>query len=378
MRIRPNRHVAGLLTALLAAGGLAACGTAHATTHQPQVIRIATDLPATSAFGPSEADGVQLAIDDAGRQNLLPGDQLQLLPETGSAGVRAAIADPTVLGLVGPTTSAEAGSDLPAGATAPLAVVSPSAGDRPAGTMPFFRLAAPASTQGTVLADFAYQQKHFRTAYLIDDTQPGGVELANGFAAEWTKLGGKINGHVSVPAGTASYVNALTQAAVTRPDLVFYGGDAATGGIDLRQQMAQVPALKNTPLVGGDGVHTATFARTLGPAAATYSATAGPDGSDNAAFRAAFTARFGANAISTYSAAAYDATMVLIQAVKAAQGHGTPTRAAVQAAVAAISYHGIGTTWAFDGSGAATPPIVTIYTLATDPAHGDGWQLVGS
>ena len=394
-RSRPALPPGGLTAMLAAVLATAACGatpapgtpststappvTSAAGPGQPPVIRIATDLPATSQFGPSEQDGVQLAIDDATEQGLLPDYQLSLVSEAGPQGVRAAIADPSVLGVVGPVTSAQSAADLPSGESAPLAFVSPSAGDQPAGVVPVFRLAVSASVQGAALADFPAKTKLLRTAYVVDDTQPEGQALAAAFTDEWRLLGGQVTGQVSVPAGTTSYVNVLTQASVTRPDLIFYGGDAATGAISLRQQMLQVPGLKNTVFVGGDGAHTAAFAQAIGSTSTTYSATAGPDGSDDPGFRTRFVTRFGAGSISTYSAAAYDATMILLHAIITARSGGTLTRPAVLAAVAATNYQGTGATWSFDVTGGPATRIVTIYTPApANLSQGDGWQYVTS
>jgi len=224
-----------------------------------------------------------------------------------------------------------------------------------------------------------YVTAPLRTAYVVDDTQPEGQALAAAFTDEWRLLGGQVTGQVSVPAGTTSYVNVLTQASVTRPDLIFYGGDAATGAISLRQQMLQVPGLKNTVFVGGDGAHTAAFAQAIGSTSTTYSATAGPDGSDDPGFRTRFVTRFGAGSISTYSAAAYDATMILLHAIITARSGGTLTRPAVLAAVAATNYQGTGATWSFDVTGGPATRIVTIYTPApANLSQGDGWQYVTS
>ena len=92
-----------------------------------------------------------------------------------------------------------------------------------------------------------------------------------------------------------------------------------------------------------------------------------------------FVTRFGAGSISTYSAAAYDATMILLHAIITARSGGTLTRPAVLAAVAATNYQGTGATWSFDVTGGPATRIVTIYTPApANLSQGDGWQYVTS
>jgi branched-chain amino acid transport system substrate-binding protein len=360
----------------LAALGVASCGATATQARTVRTIRIATDLPASAAFGQSEQDGVQLAISDATRNNELPGFKLELAAADGAQGVQEAIGDASVIGLVGPVTSAEAATDLPQGASAPLAIVSPSDGDVPSGTMPFFRLAVPEAAQGAALADFAHQQGLF-LASVFDNAQPDGVALANGFLVEWLHLGGSVIQQFITPAGSASYITGLTAASSSQ--FIFYGGDAATGGTLLRQEMSTIRSLQQAPLIGGDGLHTAAYAQTIGlGGGATYAATAGPDGSDQAAFHAEYVARFGAGAISTYSAAAYDATMILIHAIGNVVAHGTLTRSAVEAAVRALTYHGVSGTWSFNATGGPASQVVTVYTISQHPKQGDGWQVIGS
>ena len=373
----PFLSTVGSSTPLVTASTSTVVTAASSTTKQQQVIRIATDLPSADQFGDSERDGSQLAIDDATRQGLLPGDQVSLVSEPGPQGVRSAIADPSVLGVIGPVTSAEAAADLPAGSPAALAIISPSAGDQPAGSLPFFRLAVTGGAQGAALADFAAKARGLHTAYIVDDAQPDGQALTAGFSDEWRLLGGHISGHASVPAGTSSYLNLLTQIAAEQPDLILYGGADATDALTLRQQMLQIPGLKNTLFIGGDRSHAATFAKAIGPSNLTYTATAGPDGSDDPQFRTEFVNRFGTGVIGTYSAAAYDATMILLHAIQTAGTHGTITRAAVIAAVAATNYPGTGATWSFDDTGGPVLHVVTIYTpAAATVTEGDGWSFV--
>lgn len=95
--------------------------------------------------------------------------------------------------------------------------------------------------------------------------------------------------------------------------------------------MLQVPALKQTPMIAGDGTQTSAFATTIG-AYKSDGSNGGPvftsvasvhlSGSAADKFTSDYDAAFGANNISAYSAGSYDCTMVLIQAAKAALASG--------------------------------------------------------
>ena len=135
---------------------------------------------------------------------------------------------------------------------------------RPTGKVTYFRIATRDAFQGAALADFAFKTKGYKSAYIIDDTETYGVGIATSVQTEWAKLGGKLLGRSSEAPTTTSYVNLLTQIAAQKPDVLFFGGNDSTGGTLLRQQMLQVPALKQMPMVAGDGTQTSAFATTIG------------------------------------------------------------------------------------------------------------------
>jgi branched-chain amino acid transport system substrate-binding protein len=254
----------------------------------------------------------------------------------------------------------------------------------------YFRIATTDDHQGPAGADYLYKTLGYRKAYVIDDAETYGVGIANIFTIEWKNLGGTILGRSSEPGTTTSYVSLLTQIATTHPDVIYFGGLDSTGGILIRQQMLQVPGLKNTPMGGGDGIITPSFASTIGTSSGgpVYGTVAVVDTTvipSAAAFRAKFASTF-TDPLNVYSAAAYDCANILIQAIKTALAHGAHTpanggdlagarafRQAVINAIQGISFDGVTGHLSFDGNGDTTNKVISIYKLAANTSGKPDW-----
>ena len=426
-----------LLLTVLAACGAGTANNNNGSSSQTYTIKIATDFPASGkdeSSGKPAQNGAQIAVNDANAKHLVPGVNFVLAPKddvgtsgahdpaTGQKNVQDLIGDAQVAGIVGPFNSSVAQSEMPIANQAPIALISPANTNdcitqitpattcgnadqaqaklktyRPTGKVTYFRIATRDFYQGGALADYGYQTKGYHKAYVVDDAETYGVGIADSFAAEWQKDGGTILGRQSEPSTTTSYIGVLTQIATTNPDVIFFGGNDSTGGTPLRQQMLQVPALKNTPMMGGDGLKTSALARTIGhtggpvySSVATVDATGGSQGSTSAAktFLDEYAKVYGSSNISAYSASAYDCAMIVMQAVKQAMASGakpaanpsdsttaTQFRQAVINSIQHISYDGLTGHQAFDQNGDTTSKVITIYTIAQDVNVGDGWQI---
>ncbi len=407
-------------------GGNGGGGGAKGST----TIKIASDFPTSgkdeSAGKPAE-NGAHLAVDEANSTNFFPGYKFEFLAKDdvgpsgshdGAAGqknVTDLVGDALVAGMVGPLNSSVAVSELPVANQAPLAIISPANTNdcltqndpvkecgangkldtyRPTGKVTYFRIATLDKFQGAALADYAFKQKSYKKAYVIDDTETYGVGLATAFINEWKNIGGTVIDRKSVAPTTTSYVNILTQIASTNPDVIFFGGNDSTGGTLIRQQMQQVATLKNTPMVAGDGTQTSAFARTIGNTGgpvftSVASVNAAALGGPSQAFISAFGAKYGANNISSYSAGAYDCAKIIMQAVKTAIGKGVNTpkdssdaaqaktfRQAVIDAIQSTDYTGVTGHHTFDKNGDTTNKVISIYTIADNVNKGDGWKFI--
>jgi branched-chain amino acid transport system substrate-binding protein len=400
---------------------LAACGAGTTTTTTSSsgstIIKVATDFPVSGAdagIGKSTENGAHLAVDQANANHVIPGYTLQFDPQDdvgasgvhdptkGANNVRTLVDDALVAGIVGPLNSSVAQAEMPIANQAPLAMISPAntnpcltkegadvgctgANDfvpklRPTGKVTYFRLAATDDHQGPAMADYLYNTLHLKKAYVIDDTETYGAGLAKYFVQEWTKLGGTvIDGKSHGVKSTTSYLNLLTAAAASKPDVIYFGGNYSTGGTVIQQQMMTIPALKTAVFAGGDGLtgDSDFYKQIVNSGGQAYLTIAAPDATKIPAaqsFISAYTAKYGD--LGPYSAAAYDAMNILIQAIKVAltKTH-TPKdssdtaqaqvfRQAVIDALKQTDYTGVTGHITFDQNGDTTNKIFTIYQVA--------------
>ncbi len=415
-----------LMFAILVACGSGAGGGSSTPSAGSTTLKIGTDLPVSgkdSSSGKPAENGAHMAVDQANQNHTIPGITLVFVPKddvgpsgthdpsVGAQNVNALVGDALVAGIVGPFNSSVAKAEMPITNQAGLAQISPANTNpcltkdtadsgcsgsnnllptlRPTNKVTYFRIATTDDHQGPAGADYMYKTLHLKKVWVIDDTETYGVGIANSFAKQFAADGGTVLGHSSEPGTTTSYVSLLTQIASQHPDAIYFGGVDSTGGTLVREQMQQVPGLKNLPLGGGDGIVTPSFASTIGlsggPAYGTVAVVDTTTSQTAANFRSQYTSIYGNN-LNVYSAAAYDCANILIQAIKTALANGAKApqnssdatgakafRQAVITAIQSISYNGITGHQAFDSNGDTTDKIISIYKLAANTSSKPDW-----
>ncbi|MGI8589100.1 MAG: branched-chain amino acid ABC transporter substrate-binding protein [Chloroflexia bacterium] len=366
------------------------------------IVKIAVDLPgggAETEYSIPARQGIQLAIDQANAaggvtldgkhytiqmyflDDVPPGGQVHE-PVQGSKNADTFIADPDVMAMVGPLNSNVARLMMPKLNTAGLAGISPgtTAADltlarynsvlsayRPTGEVTYFRVCPTDNIEGSAGADYAYDKLGKRKAYILDDTGAYGKIVASEFEQEFKATGGTVLGHDSVPMGTADFSPIMNKVASTGPDILYYGGTESHGISAARKAMK--PAGLTIPLMGGDGIFSSNYARAASPdSEGDYSAVAKVNSNvlpEAKAFTAAYMAAFGndrwGGVPQAYSAYAYDATNIIIAAMKTA---GKRNREAIRAAIAATKdFKGALGTTGFDANGDTTNRWISIYKV---------------
>ncbi len=374
-RLRGWRHlvmvrVMVVLSAVAVGWCIAAAAALAAST--PVNIGVVLPLSGSSAnAGQAAEHGAQLAVQEANLGKLVPGVSFSVLTrsDSGTAGVpsgaagaaqiKGLIANGRVAGVVAPFDTVTALGELPLANRAPLATVSPSASEtcltitaalgctgnaamlstvQPTGRTTFFRVVPADALQGAALADFLFNDRHFKTAYVIDDTSPLGTAEATAFVDRWRSDAGSLLGHASV-APQPSYINLLTQIAALRPDVIVYTGQDATEPVGLRRQMLGIPSLKNAAFAATSSGHTATFVQVIGPAGGGPVWAVAPEPGlaqlpSAASFTTKYQAKFGTP--STDAARGYDGARALLLAVKAAVAAGARPPASAGSAASAF------------------------------------------
>lgn len=387
-----RRFIAALTVLACCAMPLAGCSSSSGNAGK--TIGIGIDLPlsgADASVGRSTLNGMLLAIAQANAQKLpggfvLKADQLDDAvdgvhsPAQGVSNVRTLIADPNVLVVLGPYNSNVAAAEIPITNAAGIAQISPSTVSDGLTLGPeaktlrranptlntFFRVCTTDARQGAAAAEFALKLG-LKTAYVIDDNETYGLDLANVFNADYAKRGGTILGHDHIAKNTQDFKSLLTKIAATKPQLIFYGGTTSTGAGLIRQQMFGT-GLGHVAFMGGDGIPdiaTVAGARADG----TYYTVAAPNVAklpSAQAFLKDYAAAYH-SPVGPYSANAYAAAQVAIAAIRKAlalNGNAMPTRAQVLAQVAKTS--GLQTpigTIGFDANGDVTEPVLSLYTI---------------
>jgi len=376
-------------------GFAAIARTAGADADVP-TYKLGLDLPLSGIDGASAIparNAVVLALEEANARGFPGGARVALSdlddsvqgkhdPAQGAQNLKAFVADPAVLAVVGPMNSNVAKAEIPIGNAAGLAQISMAATAieltrgpdavklRPAmpGRPAFFRVCASDDRQGAAAATFAYA-RGLRRVFVVDDNESYGKGLADVFAAAFSATGGVVLGREHLTSFALDYKALLTKIRATGPDALFFGGIVGTGGGILRKQMADV-GLGAIAYLGGDGLASPEFVPLAGAAAEnTYFTLVTPDTQRLPAARAfvsAYRRRFAAEP-GSYSAGAYAAAAVALEAVRrtlAADPHAALTRERVLAAVATTKelLTPVGSV-TFDARGDLLHPVISLYRV---------------
>ena len=386
MQLHPFLRAAAAACAVLLAAGCGGSGAPAGTT-----VKIGVDLPlsgADASVGQSTLNGVVLAVEQANAKGLPGGLKLEVYqlddavqgvhnPGQGVANVRTFVSDANVLAMIGPYNSNVAKAEIPVTNEAGLAQIGPSVvadgltigsdaallrrANPTANT--FFRVCTIDSRQGSAAAAFA-KQFGWTTAYAVDDNETYGLDLTSVFTADFQKLGGKILGADHLAANTQDFKALLLKIAAAKPAMLYYGGVTSTGGGLLRKQMFDT-GIGAMPFMGGDGIPDLNTVAGKDADGAYYTIAA-PNAEKLPSARAfvkAYVARFHAP-VGAYSANAYVATQVAIDAIVAAATANKgafPDRASVVKGIAATDLGSAIGRVRFDAAGDIRNPVISLY-----------------
>jgi branched-chain amino acid transport system substrate-binding protein len=299
-------------------------------------------------LGINEVNGAQLAIDEANKDSSL-GFKVKLLkaddggvPEKAPAAAAQVIQDSSTMGVVGPSFSGPSQAVGKKYGDAGIAIVNPSASNgelQDQGFTTWHRVMPNDYAEGPAAADWL--AKHAKKVIVVSDKSAYGDGVAGAVAKELKAKGSTVVTQPADQTTTKDYGPIAQTINQSGSDAVFYAGYDAQGA-----QLAK--ALKAVGYKGlrmsGNGVKSQVFldgAKADGEgwylSCGCQDATVAPESKD---FTAAYTAMFNTPP-STYSPEAYDATNIVIQAIKTAKDAGSVTRQAVNDAVDKTDYKGI-------------------------------------
>jgi branched-chain amino acid transport system substrate-binding protein len=365
-------------------GGSSSGNTGGAT----KTVKIAIDAPLTgslAALGLGMLHSTDLAIKKANSTNEVPGIQFQLVqkddqatPSIGQQNATALVADPSVIGVVGPLNSSVAQSEQSVFNSANLTQVSP-ANTNPSltrgpdwATKParayasYFRTCATDDLQGPFAADYVYNTLGIKSVATVNDGKTYGQGLVQTFTQEYTKLGGKVVKTGVVGEKDTDFTSVVNEVKPSGAGLLYYGGEYPVAG-PLSLQLKN--AGSTIPVMGGDGVFDPKYIQLAGGKADGDFATSVGAPTDTLPTAKAFIADYKAqnypDPYAAYGAYTYDATWSIIEAVKAAsKGGAVPSRQDVETAMSSVSFNGVTGQVSFDKYGDTTNKVLTMYKIA--------------
>ena len=374
--------------AVAAALSIAACGKkeeakpAHAAAPAAApaaagdvVVKLGFAAPLTGPqahYGEEYKNGVTLAIEDANAEKpTIDGKpvKFELLAEDDLADPKTAtqvaqkFVDAKVNGIIGHFNSGTAipASKIYSDAGIPQVAMATAPAFTQQGFKTTFRSMTSDTQQGTVMGKFVVETLKAKKIVIIDDRTAYGQGLADEFEKAVKANGGEVVKREFTTDKATDFAAILTTLKATNPDVVFYGGADAQSA-PMAKQMKRL-GLK-APLVSGEMTKTPTFLKLAGKEAeGSIASLAGlpldqmPKGKD---YETRYKARFNAD-VATYSPYGYDATRVVIEAMKKANSV-EPSKYLPE--LAKIEYAGVtSSSWAYDDKGDLKDGGITVYKV---------------
>ncbi|MEO6653862.1 MAG: branched-chain amino acid ABC transporter substrate-binding protein, partial [Ilumatobacteraceae bacterium] len=294
----------------------------------------------TAFLGLPNQRGTELAVADYGDINgfdVSIGTPLDDLcsNDGGQAAAQTIVADDQVVGVIGTSCSGAATAAAPLISEAGMVMISPS------NTSPFltsdqqgnagvdynvgyYRTAHNDLFQGAAMADYVFNELGLTTAAAIHDGDPYTDGLASAFTNAFEELGGTVTGYTAVAKTDTDMVPVLTEIAAGSPEALFFPIFQPAGDF-LADQAPGVPGLENTKLLAADGLLVDGF---LELEQSEGMAMSGPDtrfgtnvnestGVSAEDVLAAYNDQYGEAPSAAFWGHAYDATAMLLDAIKA-------------------------------------------------------------
>ncbi|MET1249771.1 branched-chain amino acid ABC transporter substrate-binding protein [Sporolactobacillus sp. STCC-11] len=349
-------------------GVIGGCSSKSGGSSGKTVIEIGSQSPlsgGSATLGDAIRLGAELAISDQKAAFEKKGFTIKLKdlddqgdPKKGVANAQILASDKNVLALVGhlnsgvaiPSSEVYEKNSLPMVSPATTATV---VTDRKLKTVN--RICARDDFQGPAGANYAIKTLKAKKIFVIQDKTAYGSGLADQFRNQAKKLGADIVGYEGITVGETDFNGVLSQAMTKKPDLIYFGGVYAEGGLIIKQARQKG---FDGPIMGGDGLDSSSTVQIAGDAVkGVYLTSVAGDVTKTEKgqeFAKKYKEKFGKN-VESYSAYGYDAAGVILKGLMKAIDDNDgkkPTREQVTKAIRAVKdYDGVTTKVSFDDKG---------------------------
>ena len=343
---------------------------------QDQVVKLGHVAPmsgAQASYGKDNENGARMAIEDLNAQGAPIGGKKvksELMAEDDPAdpkqGTAAAqkLCDSKVAGVIGHLNS---GTTIPASKVyndCGIPMVT-GAATNPNLTKPgyktTFRIIANDNALGAGLAAYAAETLKLKSVAIVDDRTAYGQGVANVFKKVAAEKGIKVVDEQFTTDKATDFMAILTAIKSKNPDAIFFGGMDPQAGPMLRQ-MEQL-GMGNVKYSGGDGVCTSEIAKLAAGAKTLGNVICAEGGASlgkmpgGTAWKAKYDAKY-PNQFQVYSPYTYDATMLLVDAMKRA--NSVDPKVYVNE-LAKSNFKGVTANIAFEPTGEMKNPAITLY-----------------
>ena len=374
-----------------------AASTAGRALAAEKEITIGINLPLTGADAHDAElikDGAMLAIDEANEKGGAAGYKINVMvlddgtatagqydPAQAATNARKMVSDKAVVAAIGPQMSGSGKAMAPILSQGNLATITPASTNpditdpkfagqyRPGGKAIYFRTVTTDAFQGPNMANYMVETLKIKSVYVLDDSGAYGVGIADAFQKQAEKRGVKVLGRDQLNPKEADYTTVLTKIKSMNPDALYYGGVAQAGVKVVKQSYDIVPKIIRA---GGDGVLGAEILRGAGfPAAeGLYATNASPNMLEDPEAKPVierFVKKYGQQP-ENYSLTAYDAAVVILDAVKRVAESGKEVnRANVRDAIQSSKVKTLQGEVSFDENGDITSKVISVYQIKHDP-----------
>jgi branched-chain amino acid transport system substrate-binding protein len=383
------------LTVHLPAAALAA-SYAGRVLAADKTVTIGINLPLTGADAHDAElikDGAMLAFDEANAKGGIAGYKINVTvlddgtatagqydPAQAATNARKMVSDKSVVAAIGPQMSGSGKAMSPILSQGNLATITPASTNpditdpkfagqfRPGGKAIYFRTVTTDAYQGPNMANYFAEALKVQSVYVLDDSGAYGVGIANTFQAQAEKRGVKVLGRDQLNPKETDYSTVLTKIKSLNPQAIYYGGVAQAGVKFVKQCFDIMPKVIRA---GGDGLLGAEILRGAGfPAAeGLYATNASPNMLEDSEAKPVierFVKKYGQQP-ENYSLTAYDAALVILDAIKRVAASGKEVnRDNIRDAIASSHVKTLQGEVSFDENGDITSKVVSVYQIKHD------------
>jgi branched-chain amino acid transport system substrate-binding protein len=389
LRRKVRRGVSLVVLALVSALLLIGCGGGGDQSGGGgggQTVKIVSDLPlqgANRAQTITMVNAIEMAIEERGGKAGSATVEYESLDDaTAQAGqwdeakcaenAQTAAQDEEIVGWIGPFNSGCAAVEIPILNEAGLGMISPAntyigltkpGGEPdepekyyPTGERNYTRVIVADDEQGQAGA-LLMEEEGVESVYILDDKETYGKGLADQVQKSAEELGIQIVGREGIDGSAANYRSLMNKIAEVDPDAIYFGGIIENNaGQLIKDKVGAGMSNDDVLFIGPDGIFVDTFLTQSGNAAeGAYVTFGGLPQSELSAKGQQFVQDYESqhdDAVQPYTAYAYEAANVMLDAIEKASKEGEVTREAVlQQIFATEDFNGVLGTWSFDEDG---------------------------